>query len=282
MGRPGEYGMPTAPCSTPTRLRTCAGPLRRTIRGSSRWISPRQASRASDNFRVLNLPGQVPHLYAVVEAGAVWSWRHAEVLLSVLEQRGSDLPGMGEALMCGSSSELPALRLFDHGEPQSGHFGRSGVGRGRNWRDLLSRVFPSGSFGYYYTCRGAFRKRFNFLIFADLWEHNAMVRRLYRRLPTTKRSAPRSPTRPRSSIIQAGPPPRKTSSSRNCASTSEVAACRASKPAAAEPTDQQGGTFSADFWDGHLSNMKSRVCSAIRGQPASRPARYHGPETTWA
>ena len=264
-----EYGHANSPVFDPN----AAAYMRRAVASNDPRIEPldfaASSFEGSDNFRVLNLPGQVPHLYAVVEAGAVWSWRHAEVLLSVLEQRGSDLPGMGEALMCGSSSELPALRLFDHGEHNLAISADLELAVDETGAISSPGYSPLVRFGYYYHLPGSIPQAVNFLIFADLWEHNAMVRRLYRKTPNHQTVSssesyasailhyPSGSATAEDEFIQklrlhfgsGGLPGLETRGRQNQ---------RISK----------GGTFSADFWDGHLSNMKSRVCSAIRD---SRP-----------
>ena len=250
-----------------------AGYMRRAVASNDPRIEPLDFAASSfegtDNFRILNLPGQAPHLYAVVEAGAVWSWRHAEVLLNVLEQRGSDFPGMGEAFMCSRFPELPALRLFDHGEHNlaiSADLELAVDGTGAISSPGYSHLVR---FGYYYHLPGSIPQAVNFLIFADLWEHNAMVRHLYRKTPNHQTVSsgesfasailhyPSGSATAEDEFIQklrlhfgsGGLPGLETRGRQNQ---------RISK----------GGTFSADFWDGHLSNMKSRVCSAIRD---SRP-----------
>ena len=247
--------------------------MRRAVASNDPRIEPldfaASSFEGSDNFRLLNLPGQVPHLYAVVEAGAVWSWRHAEVLLGVLEQRGSDLPGMGEAIMCSSFDDFPVPRLFDPGEHNLAI--SADLELAVNERGGIASPGYSSlvRYGYYYHLPGSIPQAVNFLIFADLWEHNAMVRRLYRKTPNDQTVSYRDSL---ASAVLHYP------SGSATAEDEFIQKLRLHFGSGGLPGLEsrgrqnerisKGGTSSADFWDGHLSNMKSRVCRAIRD---SRP-----------
>ena len=247
--------------------------MRRAVASNDPRIEPldfaASSFEGSDNFRLLNLPGQVPHLYAVVEAGAVWSWRHAEVLLGVLEQRGSDLPGMGEAIMCSSFDDFPVPRLFNPGEHNLAISADLELAVDEQGAIASSAYSPLVRYGYYYHLPGSIPQAVNFLIFADLWEHNAMVRRLYRKTPNDQTVSYRDSL---ASAVLHYP------SGSATAEDEFIQKLRLHFGSGGLPGLEsrgrqngrisKGGTSSADFWDGHLSDMKSRVCRAIRD---SRP-----------
>ena len=250
-----------------------AGYMRSAVASSHPRIEPMDFAASSfegtDNFRVLNLPGQVPHLYAVVEAGAVWSWRHAEVLLSALKQRRSDVAQMGEALMCDPFPQFPVLRHFDHGEHNLAISADLELALDRKGAIASPRYSTLVRYGYYYHLPGTLPGAVNFLMFADLWEDNAMVRRLYRQTPNDRTV----PSGANFAYVMLHYPSGSATAEDELIQKLRLHFGRGGLRGLETRGRQNqrvhlGGTYSADFWSGHLRPMRSRVCSAIRD---SRP-----------
>ena len=146
--------------------------------------------------RVLVRPGRVPHLLVGEEAGAVWSWRHAEVLVRKLRARYPNFREFSGRVMCldTESAFMFAVTVDEFSQIDHNLFASAAD-------PTLSRdpgqIMPSPSSAlvsesYHYNDLGSVASAMVFLVAADLWRQEPMVRHLYRNvsnehtlLPTT-------------------------------------------------------------------------------------------------
>ena len=243
--------------------------MREAVRSTDARIEPldfeASSFEGSPNLRVLNLPGQVPHLYVVVEAGAVWSWRHAEVLFGALSQRQADLHELGEATMCDARPRFPVLQRFDHGEHNLAVSADVEVTVDSHGRIVSPRSFSVARSGYFYNLPGSIPGAVNFLIFADLWERDEMVRHLVRNTPND-RTLPDNITYGYAMLHY---PSGSATAEDELIQKLRLHFGRGRLPALKARGSQNarvylGGVNSANFWEGHLVPMRSRICSALR------------------
>lgn len=167
-------------------------------------------------------PGGIYYVTVVEEAGAVWSWRHAEVLFRELEQRRDDFDDLAEAVMCGETPghSFPVLHSFDPSEHHL-HFSAAEdlvtneVGVITNVRE------DTVKYGYIYGTSGGppatLPGAVNFLLLADLFERDKMTRHLYRSLSMKKRCRAGGAQRSLGSISPPDRRPLKMNSSTSCA-----------------------------------------------------------------
>ena len=225
---------------------------------------------ASYGVRVLHSPGQVPSAAVVEEAGAVWSWRHAEVLFRLLGQRRGDFDSLAEAVMCGEipSHDFPVLHSFDPSEHHLHFSADAQLSTDEN--GILLHVRPdSRKMGYFYQYPGSIPGAVNFLLLADLWERDEMVRHLYRKAGNEETVTPGAWNANLMLHFPSG------------SATAEDELIQKLRlhfgrggPTALEARGRQNGRQhmagigSSVFWEGHAEVMMSKVCSALR---ESRP-----------
>ena len=140
--------------------------------------------------RFLRTQDQSYYKTAVAEAGAVWSWRHAEVLLSNLIARKSDFRAFSEELMCRTSVEQNYLLAVEFHPAEHHLVVAANVAEDR----FVERETPGGAVAtmltgrmpdvqraaYWYTYGGTVADAVTLLVLADLWQQEPIVRKLYR------------------------------------------------------------------------------------------------------
>ena len=140
--------------------------------------------------RFLKTQDQSYYKTAVAEAGAVWSWRHAEVLLSNLIARKSDFRAFSEDLMCRTAVEQGYLLAVEFHPAEHHLFVPANIGEER----LEERERPGGEVAtiltgrmpdvqraaYWYTYGGTVADAVTLLVLAGLWQQEPIVRKLYR------------------------------------------------------------------------------------------------------
>ena len=230
--------------------------------------------------RFLKSPGRSIYVAAVVEAGAVWSWRHAEVLFSRLKDRYTDFPQYAEQLMCGSTSNalytlssqfdqrdhnLSVLATIDDGDitPEG----------------LLDRASAYVSNTYHYQTDGSIADAVNFLTLFELWERDPIVRKLYRETSNEDTVHPENAWL-MDVYLHYGPG--KATAEDELIQKFRLhfgQGVRAAMDARAAQNESMllGFVPSASFWDGHLEAMRPRVCKALRNsEPENLRAALDG------
>ena len=225
-----------------------------------------------ETMRLLSTPGAYPYVTAPSEAGGVWSWRHAEVLLRILKAERGDLREYSEAIMCETDDETArmkaTIREFDQAEhnlfwpadtvmtTSNGHIlsveGMSGVS------DLVSRSF-------FYTSYASVSDAMVLLMMVDLWQEEPAVRHLYRET-TSKETAHRGPDGKGARLF--------FPDSSHTAEEELIQKYRAhfgqggraalkARAKQVEPTGLTVGLTGAGFWKAHIELMRPRVCRAL-------------------
>ena len=234
----------------------------------------------AETLRALNLPGQVPHVFAAQEAGGVWSWRHAEILFRRLKQRSADFQALSEAVFCGADigSRFPVLRFFDHGEHNLGVSADVKVTTDRYGAIITPQHNDLISVGYSYHAPGNIPGAVKLLLLADLWEREEMIRHLYR----TTRNDLTLPSYTQFADTLLYYPSGSATAEDELIQKLRIHFGRGGM-AGLETRGRQnqrfylGGLQSANFWEGHLVPMRSRICSALRGsQPGGLRAGLEG------
>ena len=282
----------------PDSCRTCHGSLNKPLWGqwvvwpgtefsfsSEEMVANMEANRASTAPRIepldfsassfptgrgavrfLETPGRSPYVAAMEEAGAVWSLRHAEVLMRILRARHSDFRQWGEQLVCaGSDVEAlfrPTVRSFD----QEDHNLFVPANHELTITDgLIDGVSDLVRYNYYYHPAGSVGDAMIFLTIVDLWRKEPIVRRLYRTTSNADTVAG-SAFRFRDGMLYYG--------SGSATAEDELIqklrihfgqGGRAALKARAlqNARIRLNGVLSASFWDGHAEVMRPRVCRAL-------------------
>ena len=233
--------------------------------------------RGRPGVRYLVSPGGRPVVAAVEEAGAVWSWRHAEVLYRNVTAEQPDPRQWREDAACGGWN-IPR-RAFEH--LQHNLFVRGGsdiqIVDGRIVGGTLSRLRPWGispyiEFGYHYSATGSIEDAMMFLVLSDLWAEEPIVRRLYRATPNEDTVA--AGTTGKSAMLHYGSGV--SNAEDELIQKLRLHFGRGGLPALDQRARQndrfgQGGVLSAAFGVGHLDVMRPKVCSALRESGPTRP-----------
>ncbi len=250
--------------------------LRRAMDSTDARLEPLDFSVSSfeiaESIRWLNEPGHSPHVTAAEEAGAVWSWRHAEILFRLLGQRGSDLREMAETLVCSRTASSPVLLEFDHSEHNLGISAATEVTTDHNGNILSPLLNDLISSGYSYGPPASLPGAVNFLIFTDLWAREPMVRHLYRKASNT-RTVPDDTYGEYYSRALLHYASGSASAEDELIQRLRIHFGRGSRTALETRAGQNGriylgGLPSGSFWRGHVLPMKAQICSAVR---ESRP-----------
>ena len=227
--------------------------------------------------RYLVSPGGRPVVAAVEEAGAVWSWRHAEVLYRNVTAEQPDPRQWREDAACGGWN-IPG-RAFEHLEHNL--FVRGGsdirIVDGRIVGGTLSRLRPWGispyiEFGYHYSATGNIEDAMMFLVLSDLWAEEPIVRRLYRATPNEDTVAAGTTGKSAMLHYESGV----SNAEDELIQKLRLHFGRGGLPALDQRARQndrfgQGGVLSAAFGVGHLDVMRPKVCSALRESDPTRP-----------
>ena len=228
---------------------------------------PLQIEAENLTERYLRLPERSAGLLAVEEAGLLFSLRHAEVLFRRLKAR-DDYREIAEDALCApdswSAGELalgpfsesehdPAILATTQAPIQSVH-GRSGFAR-----------MPDDGYG----AGGELGNALIFLMLADLWEQEPILRKLYREVSSRDTLASETQWISDAALdYGAGGATAEDELIRqvrlrfgqaNRASLLERAIRNARMP--------RHGDLGASFFDGHLDVMRPQVCQTLRDSP---------------
>ena len=260
--------------------------MRRLLASTNRRITPLTASISTSHFgqdyayRYLSLPGRDWYVGAVAEAGAVMSWRHAEVLLARLKARYTDFRGYSEDAICRNYdtgfevSDAVLRKEFTHDDHNLGvlanvddsrfngtrdHPGRKGTFRGGV---LGSGEYLSSGYAYSWGAAENVATTVLFLMLAELWEQEPVLRKLYRqtelrysyRVDSYRRSGTAETDLLRKLQLHFGEGSREQLELR----------AREHDEYLRDVPYVVGDIPSATFWDTHLEQMQSAVCRALR------------------
>ena len=230
---------------------------------------PSAAFRGDNGIRFVVSPHGRPVVAAVEEAGAVWSWRHAEVLLRILKTRHSDFRSWAEEALCGGGG---IHRWFDQEEHNLVVLANAGVEteNGKIVGGLYSHVFPGVYdellYSYVFHSLGFMSDAMRFLLIAELWQEEPVVRHLYRTTPNGETVHSRIDPALKQAMLH-------FSSGSATAEDELIQRFRlhfgqggvAALDLRARQNDRftQGGVLSATFGDAHVAVMKSRVCETL-------------------
>ena len=214
--------------------------------------------------RVQQTPGYEEYVTVAEEAGAVWSWRHAEVLSRGLKDR-EDFRQFAEQTVCQGRSRSTSIRGHALGAfpPRDGNLALLS-----NTGDIIQGA-PHNSLmvtpDYRYHMHGSLGGALVFLMVADLWQHEPIVRKLYRDVSNTNTLVPG--VQPRSFLHYGSG---SATAEDELIQKLRIHFGAGGRTALGERAGQNGksyihipGNHSASFFDGHLGVMASRVCNAL-------------------
>ena len=221
-------------------------------------------------------PGWDEYVTAVEDAGAVWSWSHAEVLFNRLRAYQQDFRQWSEDLVCAGPDWIPrykptvwAFEQVDHNLFLSGdsdlEIRRGGFIAGPY--GLISDVSALVRYSYYFHSAGSLADAVVFLILVDLWDSEPIVRRLYRNTPNQETVATSVGDVFKIAMLH-------YASGTATAEDELIQKLRihfghggwAAQDARASQNERAplgSGVQSASFWDGHGQVMRQRVCDAL-------------------
>ncbi len=281
-------GTPTV--TEPASCRSCHGPLNKPLWGTyTHWrgtdfdrnfggetrqafesTNPRiepldfSASRVLEGRRYFR--ADCAQCFATVEeAGNVMAWRHAEVLLRRLKGR-EDFRQFAENTVCGSESSnirKAALAPFNIGDHHLAV--RADTGR------IIHLRSGTGSFlgpDHFYGVFGKLGGALTFLLVVELWEQEAIVRKLYREVSNSDTLSEGWTSTTLSSWLyyaqgEATAEDELIMKLRLHFGNGNPAAL-ADRTRQNERLDSFGGATSAAFFEGHLEVMAPRVCDVLR------------------
>ena len=266
-------------------VQSAAAAMARVLASSDPRIEPLDFSASSfeGGIRFLTPSGRVPSVSAVEEAGAVWSWRHAEVLYRILRGRYTDFRSFSDGVVCNEHDQLAAFALtlnaFSH--PEQNLFVSDA---NEEFPDEPGYKPPVSSdlvgYTYYFHTDGSLADAVLFLLIADVWRDEPIVRRLYRSVSNSDTILPDVTGSSKSAMLHypAG------------SATAEDELIQklrlhfgqgtaASLDTRAEQNGRKyiGGVLSASFRTGHLSAIWPRICNALTGSvPGSLSVALEG------
>ena len=254
-------------------VQSAAAAMERVLASSDPRIEPLDFSASSfeGGIRFLTPSGRVPSVSAVEEAGAVWAWRHAEVLYRILRGRYTDFRSFSDGVVCNEHDQLAAFALtlnaFSHAEQNLFVSDAN-----EEFPDEPGYKPPVSSdlvgYTYYFHTDGSLADAVLFLLIADVWRDEPIVRRLYRSVSNSDTVLPGVTGSSKSAMLYypAG------------SATAEDELIQklrlhfgqgtaASLDTRAEQNGRKyiGGVLSASFRTGHLSAIWPRICNALTG-----------------
>ena len=134
------------------------------------------ASSFAGGTRFFAPPGRVPSVAAVEEAGAVWAWRHAEVLYGILRGRHTDFRSFSDGVVCTAHDQQAsfALTLQSFSQPEQNLFVSDAD---EEFPDEPGYQPPYSndlvSYTYYFHTDGSLGDAVLLLLIADVWPRRA-------------------------------------------------------------------------------------------------------------
>ena len=215
--------------------------------------------------------GPPPSTVVAEEAGAVWSWRHAEVLYRILRGRYPDFRSFSDEVVCAEHDDLAAfaVALNQFSQPEQNLFASDADPR---FPDEPGQVISPApdllTYTYYYHTGGSVADSIVFLLMADVWRDEPMVRRLYRSVSNSDAVVPRVTDLQRSAMLYYGPGSATAEDELIQKLRLHFGQGTAASLDAREAQSGRhhiGGVLSASFRDGLATVMRPRMCSAITG-----------------
>ena len=217
--------------------------------------------------RFVHAPGHWNDVRVVAEAGAVWSWRHAEVLHTRLKAQRSDYVSLAEDLACMEAEEVKYLLFREFDLSDQNLFVPANISADRISNDGLLKDSDLVRYAYYYQPAGSLPDAVNFLVLFDLWEREPIVRKLYRETSNTDTLPPQYQDEPSVYLYY---PPGSATAERELIQKYRIHFGRGGAAFLDARAEQNGrdwlhGHPSAQFWDAHMLTMRDSVCGALRG-----------------
>ena len=215
--------------------------------------------------------GPPPSTVVAEEAGAVWSWRHAEVLYRILRGRYPDFRSFSDEVVCAENDVLAAfaVALNQFSQPEQNLFASDADPRFPDEPGQVISPAPALlTYTYYYHTGGSVADSIVFLLMADVWRDEPMVRRLYRSVSNSDAVVPRVTDLQRSAMLYYGPGSATAEDELIQKLRLHFGQGTAASLDAREAQSGRhhiGGVLSASFRDGLATVMRPRMCSAITG-----------------
>ena len=230
--------------------------------------------RGDYTARFLRSPGREGYVFATGEAGALWSWRHAEVLFHRLKTRHRDFRQYAEELTCSSPTDA-LIWMFNEEFDQREHnlFVPANIDENMIRDNGMFRGDAFTSHSYHYQADGSIAEAVSFLALVELWQQEPIVRKLYRETSNEDTV----PSRVSEPFVDAYLHYGEGEATAEDELIQKIRlhfgyGSRAALDARASQNEvlPEGTVLSASFWDGHTEVMRSRVCEALRdGKPGS-------------
>ena len=258
---------------------TASPSVQRMLESSDPRVQPLDFSasvflRGDYTARFLRSPGREGYVFATGEAGALWSWRHAEVLFHRLKTRHRDFRQYAEELTCSSPTDA-LIWMFNEEFDQREHnlFVPANIDENMIGDNGMFRGDAFTSHSYHYQSDGSIAEAVSFLALVELWQQEPVVRKLYRETPNEATV----PSHVTESFVDAYLHYDVGEATAEDELIQKIRlhfgyGSRAALDLRASQNEvlREGIVFSASFWDGHTEVMRSRVCEALRdGKPGS-------------
>ena len=258
---------------------TASPSMQRMLESSDPRVQPLDFSasiflRGDYTARFLRSPGREGYVFATGEAGALWSWRHAEVLFHRLKTRHRDFRQYAEELTCSSPTDA-LIWKFNEEFDQREHnlFVPANIDESMIRDNGMFRGDGLTSHSYHYQSDGSIAEAVSFLALVELWQQEPIVRKLYRETSNEDTV----PSRVSEPFVDAYLHYGEGEATAEDELIQKIRlhfgyGSRAALDARASQNEvlPEGTVLSASFWDGHTEVMRSRVCEALRdGKPGS-------------
>ena len=258
---------------------TASPSMQRMLESSDPRVQPLDFSasiflRGDYTARFLRSPGREGYVFATGEAGALWSWRHAEVLFHRLKTRHRDFRQYAEELTCSTPTDA-LIWKFNEEFDQREHnlFVPANIDESMIRDNGMFRGDGLTSHSYHYQSDGSIAEAVSFLALVELWQQEPIVRKLYRETSNEDTV----PSRVSEPFVDAYLHYGEGEATAEDELIQKIRlhfgyGSRAALDARASQNEvlPEGTVLSASFWDGHTEVMRSRVCEALRdGKPGS-------------
>ena len=267
------------PFYNPEERESASLSMQRMLESSDPRVQPLDFSasiflRGDYTARFLRSPGREGYVFATGEAGALWSWRHAEVLFHRLKTHHRDFRQYAEELTCASPTDA-LIWKFNEEFDQREHnlFVPANIDEDMIRDDGIFRGDGLTSHSYHYQADGSIAEAVSFLALVELWQQEPIVRKLYRET-SNEATVPSNVSEP---FVDAYLHYGEGEATAEDELIQKIRlhfgyGSRAALDVRASQNEvlPEGTALSASFWDGHTQVMRSRVCEALRdGKPGS-------------
>ena len=215
--------------------------------------------------------GPPPSTAVAEEAGAVWAWRHAEVLYRILRGRYPDFRSFSDEVVCAAHDDLAtfAVALNQFSQPEQNLFASDADPRFPDQPGyVISTAPPLLSYTYHYHTGGSVADSIVFLLIADVLRDEPIVRRLYRSVSNSDAVVPHVTDLQKSAMLYYGPGSATAEDELIQKLRLHFGQGTAASLDAREAQNGRhylGGVLSASFRDGLATVMRPRMCSALTG-----------------